>query len=559
LKDAAGFLRVRSSLLAILSLAGFAVVLSSSVGYDIEWVPPQTLFGLFGMVPPAYWFGIVLIMFSMLLGIKNRNEHLFLLQALLLFVSIWGAQSFFETYPSVWDAYGHYQSVDAIIRSGMSSMSPYSYEYNYPGFFTLMASYSLLGDPPVLLVLRFYPILASVITVLALYLLMRECVPGANYRYALIISMLADVWIQVHFSPQSLGLAAGLLVLVFLEKDGLEWLLAAIAAFVFVVVSHPTTVLFILGTIGAREIVIRMNRLRTWLPSSRPVRPWPISVFLLIWLSWLFTGAITIFGIQANQIYDQLRYLLYIPEAVGGTVQLRAAENIFVISPQIRLLVLGSFVLLALLSLALYLFTRSRKERAIPASALALFVLPFVIVPLDLVLLSGQIYDRGILYLVLGASIIITLVMISWSRGILRNIVAVGVVVLALLCMTTTFYQETLYVTSEESLKATEFIYFEMPNNTLVGGGMIPSYIWAEQPPSNFARIRLMSVYPQYLTNLTGGVVPGALVFDRTSELWHAQYGYEFVYDFYLNDALKYSKVYDSGAYWIAYAGATAR
>jgi hypothetical protein len=347
-------------------------------------------------------------------------------------------------------------------------------------------------------------------------------------------------------------------VLVFLEKDGLEWLLAAIAAFLFVVVSHPTTVLFVLGTIGAREIIIRMNRLRARIPSSRLVRPWPISVFLLIWLSWLFTGAITIFGIQANQIYDQLRYLFYIPEAVGGTVQLRAAENIFVISPQIRLLVLGSFVLLALLSLALYLFTRRRKERATPASALALFVFPFVIVPLDLVLLSGQIYDRGILYLVLGASIIITLVMISWSRGILRNIVAVGVVVLALLCMTTTFYQETLYVTSEESLKATEFIHFEMPKDTMVGGGMIPSYVWGEQPPSDFAMIRLMSVYPQYLTNLTGGVVPGALVFDRTSELWHAQYGYKFVYDFYLNDALKYSKVYDSGAYWIAYAGATA-
>jgi hypothetical protein len=558
LKDAAGFLRVRSSLLAILSLAGFAVVLSSSVGNDIEWVPPQTLFGLFGMVPPAYWFGIAMIMLSMLMGIKNKSEHLFLLQALLLFVSIWGAPALFERFPSVWDSYGHYQNVENIMRYGISSAGKYSYQYNYPGFFILTASYSLLGDPPVLLFLRFYPILASVLTLLAMYLFIRTYVPGVDYRYGLLIAILADVWIQVHFSPQSFGFAVGLLIFVFLEKDGLEWLLAAIAAFVYVVVSHPTTVLFVLGVIVIREVIVRMTGVRAKSLFLRLEKPRPLSVFLLIWVFWLFTGAITLFEVQANQIYSQLNFLFDIPEAIGGTVELRAAENIFTVAPQIRLLLLGSLVLLATLSLALYLFTKKRKYHRLPACVLALFILPFIVVPLDLVLLGGQIYDRGILYLVLATSIIVTLVIISWSRGILRNIVAVGVVALIILGMTTTFYQETLYVTSEESVKATEFLRFKAANDSMVGGGLIPPYVWGEQPSEEFSRVRLMAAYPGTLANLTGGIVPGMLVFDRTSELWHAQYGYRYVYDFYENDALNYSKVYDSGAYWMSYKGATA-
>ena len=42
LKDTMGFLRVRSSVLAILALAGFAVVLSSSIGFDVGWISPKT-------------------------------------------------------------------------------------------------------------------------------------------------------------------------------------------------------------------------------------------------------------------------------------------------------------------------------------------------------------------------------------------------------------------------------------------------------------------------------------------------------------------------------------
>jgi hypothetical protein len=252
-----------------------------------------------------------------------------------------------------------------------------------------------------------------------------------------------------------------------------------------------------------------------------------------------------------------LSFISNIPEALGGTVQQRAAENIFATSPQIRLFLLGSLVLLAGSSLAYYIFTRRRRDLALPANTIALFILPIIVVPLDLVLLGGQIYDRGILYLILGASMIITLVIVSRSRGILRRIIAVGVLIVVFLGMTTTFYQETLYVTSEESLKATEFLQSGMISDSVVVGGMIPPYIWGEHPSETFSRLGFTSSYPLTLVNLTGGVVPGALVFDRTSELWSAQYGYSYVYDFYINDALNYSKVYDSGAYWVSYRGAT--
>ncbi|MDD1767097.1 MAG: hypothetical protein LUQ27_00830, partial [Methanomassiliicoccales archaeon] len=112
MRDYAGLFGIRSSLLVMLAIVGFAVVVSSSIGQNVEWIPPENQLGLLQIVPPIYWFGLSLIVLSILLGIKNGNENLFFVQALLLFISIWGASSLFEPYPSIVDTYTHYQAVE---------------------------------------------------------------------------------------------------------------------------------------------------------------------------------------------------------------------------------------------------------------------------------------------------------------------------------------------------------------------------------------------------------------------------------------------------------------
>jgi hypothetical protein len=555
LKDSAGFLRVRSSFLALLAAVGFSLIVFSSIGQSIEWIPPENQFGLLQIVPLTYWFGLSLIAFSILLGIRNNNEYLFLFQILLLFVSIWGAPSFYEPYPSIWDSYFHYQSVNSIVRPGISSMDNLSYAFNYPGFFVLNAQYALLGDPSVLSFLRFYPIFASVLTLLALYLFIRSYIPSLHYRFALCICVLADVWIQVHFSPQSLGFVAGLMVLVCLEKEGLEWLLAAIAVFGYVVISHPTTAVLLLGTIGLREILLRTLRLLKRKTPTKVEKSWPISIFLLIWISWIFTGALNYSGEISDMLFRRLEFLLGIPSAAVGQVVLRTSGNIFPIPPLIRIAVLGTLVVLTFASILIFVHWRRKFNLRLPANVLAIFTLPFIIIPLDITLLGGQFYDRGLIFIVLGSSIVLTIVMVGALKGRLRTLIAVGVMFLAGACMMTTFYQESLYVVSAESLSASDFLDDHIATDSFVFGGVYPDHIWGNSTSSNFNKFSFASFYPETYGNISRtSTTATAMVFDRTSELWHRQWGMTRIYEFYLRDAGAYNRVYDNGAY-VIYSG----
>jgi len=558
LRDSFGPFRIRSSLLILLSLVGFAVVVSSSVGQDVEWISPANQLGLLQVVPAAYWFGLSLIVLSLLLGIKNENENLFFVQALLLFVSIWGASSMFEPYPSIPDTYLHFHTVETLIGTGSLEGELYAYGSNYPGFFLLTAHYTLLGDPSILTFLRFYPIFAASLTLVSLYLFVRTYVPTLGYRYALLVCILANVWIQVHFSPQSLGFVAGILVFVFLEKEGLEWLLAAVAVFSFVVISHPTTVIFLVGAMVLREAALWTHRL---LKRSIPLkieRSWPIAIFLLIWVSWLFTGAMSYSDLLVDTISQRFGDIALLPSQAAETVSLRTGGNLFPYPPLIRTATVGALVLLSFVSIVYFIVRRRKVNRRLPVNVLAIFTLPFFVVPLDIVLFNGQFYDRGFLYLVLSASIIATLLIMGPMKGVLRAFIASSLIVMVGVSMTTTYYQESLYVMSGESLSASAFLDSHISSGSVVVGGIYPDYVWGDSPPTEFSKIRLSGLYPQSYRNVSESYSSAtALVFDRSSELWHRQYGIYGLYKYYLKETGNLTRIYDSGAYTI-YSGGVA-
>lgn len=560
LRDSLGLLRIRPSLLVLLSLAGFAVVVASSIGQDIEWLSPANQLGLLQVVPVTYWFGLSLIVLSLLLGIRNEKEGLFFVQVLLLFVSIWGASSLFEPYPSIPDTYLHYHTVKTMIGTGTLEGGLYTYGSNYPGFFLLTAQYTLLGNPPILTFLRFYPIFAASLTLVSLYLFVRTYVPRLDYRYALLVCILANVWIQVHFSPQSLGFAAGILVFVFLEKEGLEWLLAAVAVFSFVVVSHPTTIIFLVGAMVLRETALWTYRLWKRMTPVRVERPWPIAIFLLIWVSWLFTGALSYSDLLVDTISQRFGDIALLPSQAAETVSLRTGGNLFPYPPLIRTATVGALVLLSFLSILYYFLRRKKVSYRIPMNVLAIFALPFIVVPLDIVLFKGQFYDRGFLYLILGSSIIATLLIMGATKGALRGVIATLLVVMVGASMTTTYYQESLYVVSGESLSASEFLDSQIPSGSFVVGGIYPDYVWGDSQPSDFAKVKLSSLYPQSYRNVSASYSSAsAMVFDRTAELWHRQYGIYGLYKYYLRETANLTRVYDSGAYTIYTGGIASR
>ncbi|NLK25666.1 MAG: hypothetical protein GX307_03700 [Euryarchaeota archaeon] len=552
---------IRPSLLCFLSLIGFAIVIISSLGTDIQTISPGTPFGLLGVLPPGYWAGMGIMLLSLGLGFRHGSERLFFVQSALVFLALWGAPSLFEGFPSTWDSTMHYYSSLEIARGGTMPTDPeFSYAYNYPGFFVLAASYAVLSDPPALLFLQFYPLFAALLTVAAIYLFVRTYVPGADYRLAFLIAAFANVWLQFNFSPQSLGLAAGLLIFVCLEREGIAWRLAAIGLFTFIVLAHPTTLVFVLGAILLKEVVGRIYRMVV--ARHRPIRwdrPWPIGAFLLIWLGWLITGSASFSHDLFEFIMLRLSYIMYAGQTMVQQVTMRTSpEN--VLGPeysQIRLLAVALFVGAALLAMLLYLFTRKRSPAPIPKNILALFIVPFIIVPLDTLFFNGQLYDRGLLYIMLIAPIIFVPLLIGRVHRYIRPVLTVVAVLIVVAVASTAFYQESLYVSSERSIAASDYLA-QMGPETYVVGGYYPYDVWSDVP-EGYTRIKYNTAYgsearADSIDNLTIYFGRGAYMFDHTSELWYRQWGIYYMYSFYEGQAASHYRVYDNGDYHVIFS-----
>lgn len=546
--------RVRPSFLYVLSFLGMAICLFSSMGHDIESVPLGTPFGLFGLLPFSYWVGILFLTISLGIGLRSGSETVFFVQTVLLFVALWGAPAMFSKYPTVWDSYVHYSSSLELVRNGfIPNNDVNSYAFNYPGFFVLGASYVLLGDPDPLLFLRLYPVFAAIMTLAALYLFARTYVPKLDYRLALIFSAFANVWLQFNYSPQSMGLVAGLLIFVCLEREGKEWLYAAMFLFAYVVISHPTTLIFVLGAIALKEIVARV--IRVAVARRHPIkwgRPWPVGVFILIWLGWFFTGASSFSLNLVEFITSRLDALMNINEGIQQQIAMRTTpENILgTLYPQLRTGMMAVFAALTLLALLVYLIQRRKGPVNMPSNILALFLIALGIIPLDIVFFNGQLYDRGIMYIVLVAPIVFVPLLMGKGRRFARPILGVLVALVVIAGASTMFYQEALYVTNDRGIKAAD--YLSQLDPKWVAGGFYPIDVWSEHGES-YDRVRMISLWNQSPELVASWMGSGVFLFDDTTEMWYRQWGIQEVYAYYTSTAPYHYKVYDNGMYWAMY------
>jgi hypothetical protein len=546
---------VRPSFLYILSFLGLGICIASSLGYQLQAVPIGTPFGLMGLLPAAFWVGVAFMVISLFLGMRAGSESLFFIQSLLLFLVIWGIPAMFEKYPTVWDSYMHYNSALAIANSGMVPLAPaYAYAYNYPGFFVLGASYTLLGSPPALEFLKLYPLFAATFTLTAIYLFIRTYVPRIDHRLVFLFAAFANVWLQFNFSPQSLGLAAGLLIFVCLEREGRDWRIAALLLFAFITISHPTTLIFVLGAVLLKELSSRLYR---WtLARNRPMRwdrPWPVGVFILIWLGWFFTGASSFTWNLIEFITVRLETLSQINDSLVNQWNLRTTpENILgALYPQLRTGAMVVFIGLTVLAFLAYILLRRKGPVNFPKNILALFIIPFLIIPLDTLFFNGQLYDRGILYLVLIAPVVFVPLLMTKRRKFVRPVLAILVALVVVACASTLFYQEALYISSDRSITASDYLADSAPQ-TYVVGGYYPYSVWSGKAES-YTRIKMTSIYDDTSSEVSTYWGSGTYLFDTTSQMWYRQWGLQEIYNYYQSEAPGHYKVYDNGAYWVMY------
>ena len=540
---------VRPLPLYLLTLLGLATCIISSDGYSIQHIPISEPFGLFGMLPMGYWVGIAILVVSLVIGSFAASERVFFIQSMALFLMLWGASALFQTYPAVWDSYMHYNSSFEIALTGVVPNTPdYSYAYNYPGFFAFSATYSVMADPDALGFLRFYPVFAAAFTLLAIFLFIRTYVPAAGFRITFLTAAFVNVWLQFNFSPQSMCLAIGLLIFVCLERQGTIWKSIAVALFAFLVVAHPTTVIFVLGAVIVKEITSRIyHRLKPSMPPAS--NRWPAALFVIMVVLWSLIGAAEFTLNLVDFILGQVQYLGFMDQAVQNQYEMRTGSgNIFgTLYPQLRTYAI--FLFGALTAIGLIISLLNRKKISFPKHIFPLLIIPAAAIPLDALFFNGQIYDRGILYLLLVAPLFFMPVLLRKKKtvAVLSTLLVAGIVIS---CASTMFYQQSLYTSSAESIAASDYLAENVPQ-TYVIGGYYPYRDWGDG--EDYQRLQFSAVYPTTVYDMAAGSGPGSYLFDDTTELWYKQWAIENRYEFYLDQELQNYRVYDNGRYQVMF------
>ncbi len=579
----------RDKLTLALFFIGLAISMASCAGYSINYIPSSYEFGLFQMLPPLFWFGFALCLVSLMGGIRRDGEKTFIIKFILLYLLIWNIPTLFLQNPYFWDSYSHTFEAMPIMLTGhvpaLSETLPEAFTYypaEFPGFQILLTSIFQVTNASVIPFAKFYPIFSSLVTFLAILLFFKTFLPSVNYRWALLISVLANVYMQFHVSPQSAGLIAGILILVALEKPGLRWKSIAIVLFAFVVVSHPTTA-FILLPIIVLAWLLRIA-LRRDVRALADLAP----VFVAMWLVWMMVHAGTLqesmVGLAAAPGGAAPVTGIFFLDRLLGTAGERL-ETIFFYAPRIRFAVLALFGLGSAYYLVTQWFSRvGRKDRNL-AIYTAFIIAPVVMTLLDVTFLkSGMLHDRYFLFFLLAAPILLVRLAerhihphpaspfkgeelgegtlpaqsqgiaqpggarIKWRRVFGAQASFSVLALLALFNFTTTYYQSSMFVSSEESICASSFVNTKCGSSQVIGGRLIPDL----DHPYESATLRQTPFYRLYPEPLTALELPSLVVFDDHDRIWYqVRYGIE-EYDLYahadeLEDTL--DKVYSNGRY----------
>jgi hypothetical protein len=208
------------------------------------------------------------------------------------------------------------------------------------------------------------------------------------------------------------------------------------------------------------------------------------------------------------------------------------------------------FAALTLLALLVYVIQRRKGPVNMPSNILALFLIALAIIPLDIVFFNGQLYDRGIMYIVLVAPLVFVPLLMGKKHRYIRPLLGVLVALVVVAGASTMFYQEALYVTNSRGITAAGYMSDLDP--AWVAGGFYPIDVWSEHGES-YDRVKMVSLWNQSPELVVSWMGSGVFLFDDTTQMWYTQWGIKEVYDYYASTAPDNYKVYDNGMYWAMY------
>jgi len=274
----------------------------------------EDVFGLAEKLNISLWIGLASITASLLLLIfdseHNRYEKLFLLEACLLALYLYAIPVFIEEnirFPDTWAHSGGSLSL-LMYRNYNQPLNAYTREY--PGVFMLQSiAFLITGIEPNVL-MKYYPILFSVILVLASYILFRKLIRDRRMVYfATLFFVTGSVWVfPNHFCPNSFAFIWYLLFfyLIFSERSQKVTLLSILIA-ITIIMSHPITSLFLVLSMTAIPLGLFLAEKSSIFEKihAPKQRSWTLSqvfplLFFVSWFAWFLFNATGTFANLTN-------------------------------------------------------------------------------------------------------------------------------------------------------------------------------------------------------------------------------------------------------------------
>jgi hypothetical protein len=501
--------------------------------------------------------------------IRRDSEPVFGIKLFMLGFIVWNIPTLCVNTPYAQGSYYHaFESLPIVTTGRIPIISPQlphvfaTYPASFPGFSIWLSSFYEATGLNIVLVSKYFPLFSSTLMFLVIYLFFRTYVSGIYHRYALIVSVICNVYVQFQMSPQSLFFPLGLLTLIALEKVArgemrLEMTLVSLLLFGSIVISHPTTLFLILSIVIVASLLKLALKRKTTARSFGDYMP---VLFTVASFSWLVFNALT----TQNDILNTLSSLLKLPfsDVVSGTAGTRS--NLFSYSSRIRLVTLGFFATVSILVVLFQWFGKNKRKHPDFLIYTSFLLSPILLTFLDMFRApSDRVYDRFFLFLLISAPIVLIELArlgstarehgksklartrkINISRTILLSLVMLALAIGNFITFYSLAYSN---ISSPETIAASDFLD-RKTDILVVGGYLMPSFSENYSSSWILRRIQFQSIYPKTLDSIT---VNAMVVFDVHSVEWYAAFYGSGVYQYYLNQsgANILDRVYDNGEY----------
>jgi hypothetical protein len=438
----------RKILGSVCTLIGFILWLIVISTFRVWWVPPTKSFGLYQVVPVWFWIGIVLIITGMLFTLDISSRLHFCLQFVLLNLVVWGTPVFIEPNARITDTWIHYSRTHIILDTGHIPASSSAGYFDWPGSFIFHAMNLQVIGVDFTAYLKFFPLISSTIFIFGYYLLVRKIVKDKIVgRFAILLEIPLNVWLQFHFSPQSFALMLFPLIMLGFLKTGRKWWIAIGILGTALILSHPTTSIFLAsilfftfltGIIVSRSLKTSKKRLL------------PQGFILLI----ILAGTILMFFLSGSliQIISLIaKNLGKLPETFLGIFENRASK----IPSSLRLIIIAIFGILSLISV--FYLRKDKNMLKLSSGWIAGVGAVFLV---DVTLPGAHFHNRALFYFYLIFPMLVCILLFQKpSIKKLKKPLLIVLIILSLLNLLTIFYIENEAIISDSNLDAVDFVH----------------------------------------------------------------------------------------------------